>query len=293
MFADACQKVMEFTKPVIVSTRLQDGTVKTECGTFIILNREGWAMTAGHLFDSLVKFQTDQNKLKEIAALNESRRGLPGAPPVEVKPDPTYITNHSFWWGWDRVRMNSIFVNRQIDIAVGKLEQFNPDWVAEYPVLKDPEHLRPGTSICRMGYSFLDIKSNFDEKTKGFMIPKIDARNLVFPNEGMHTRTLNLGMTKDGKFERLYVETSTPGLKGQSGGPIFDRDGHLYAMQVNTAHLPLGFHPTAQYDGNAVVENQVLNVGNGVHMKTIRAVLDDRGVRYDAEGDESGFRIID
>ena len=43
MFADACQKVMEFTKPVIVSTRLQDGTVKTECGTFIILNREGWA----------------------------------------------------------------------------------------------------------------------------------------------------------------------------------------------------------------------------------------------------------
>ena len=176
MFADACQKVMEFTKPVIVSTRLQDGTVKTECGTFIILNREGWAMTAGHLFDSLVKFQTDQNKLKEIAALNESRRGLPGAPPVEVKPDPTYLTNHSFWWGWDRVRMNSIFVNRQIDIAVGKLEQFNPDWVAEYPVLKDPEHLRPGTSICRMGYSFLDIKSNFDEKTKGFMIPKIDAR---------------------------------------------------------------------------------------------------------------------
>ena len=147
--------------------------------------------------------------------------------------------------------------------------------------------------FLRMGYSFLDIKSNFDEKTKGFMIPKIDARNLVFPNEGMHTRTLNLGMTKDGKFERLYVETSTPGLKGQSGGPIFDREGHLYAMQVNTAHLPLGFHPTAQYDGNAVVENQFLNVGNGVHMKTIRAVLDDRGVRYDAEGDESGFRIID
>ncbi len=42
-----------------------------------------------------------------------------------------------------------------------------------------------------------------------------------------------------------------------------------------------------------MVENQFLNVGNGVHMKTIRAVLDDRGVRYDAEGDESGFRIID
>ena len=113
MFADACQKVMEFTKPVIVSTRLQDGTVRTECGTFIILNREGWAMTAGHLFDSLVKFQTDQNKLKEIRELNESRSSRPGAPSMEVKPDPTYITNHSFWWGWDGVRMNNVFVNRQ------------------------------------------------------------------------------------------------------------------------------------------------------------------------------------
>ena len=293
MFADACQKVAEFTRPVVVSTRLQDGTVKTECGTFIVINRDGGAIPAGHRLDSLVKFQTDQNKLKEIASLNESRRSLPGAPGMEVKPDPTYITNHSFWWGWDGVRMNKIFVNRQIDIAVGKLEPFDPSWVREYPVMKDPDHLRPGTSICRMGYSFLGIKSNFDEKTRNFTIPKIDARSVVFPNEGMHTRTINNGRTNDGKFDRLYVETSTPGLKGQSGGPIFDREGRIYAMQVFTAHLPLGFHPTAQYDGNAVVENQFLNVGNGVHVRTIRQVLDDRGVPYDAEGDETGFRIIE
>ena len=293
MFADACMKVTEFTKPVVVSTRLQNGEVRTECGTFIILNREGWAITAGHLFDSLQRFQTDKNKMREIASLNESRRSLPGAPPMEVKPDPEYIVNHSFWWGWDGVRMNNVYVNRQIDIAVGRLEPFNPDWVREYPVLKDPAHLRVGTSVCRMGYAFLGIKSTFNEERKGFMIPKFDPRNFIFPNDGIHTRTINQGKTKDSRFDRLYVETSTPGLKGQSGGPIFDREGRIYAMQVTTTHLPLGFHPTAQYDGNAVVENQFLNVGNGVHIGTVRAVLDDRGVRYDAEGDESGFRIID
>ena len=42
-----------------------------------------------------------------------------------------------------------------------------------------------------------------------------------------------------------------------------------------------------------VVENQFLNVGRGVHVKTIRDVLDYRKIRYDAEGDETGFRIID
>lgn len=293
MFADACQKVSEFTKPVVISTRLQDGTVRTECGTFIILNREGWTITAGHMYDSLVKFQTDQNKIKEITALNESRSSLPGAPSMEVKLDPTYITNHSFWWGRDGVKMTDVVVNRQIDIAIGRLDPFDPSWVKEYPVLKDPDHLRPGTSVCRMGYPFMDIHATFDEKTKGFRIPMIPVKDLIFPNEGIHTRTLNRGMTKDGKYQRLYVETSTPGLKGQSGGPIFDRDGHIYAMQVQTMHLPLGFHPTVEYDGRTVIENQFMNVGLGVHVRTIRTLLDERGVRYDAEGDESGFRIID
>lgn len=292
MFADACQKAAEFTRPVIISTRLQSGEVKTECGTFIVVNRDGWAITAGHMFDSFVKYQTDTNKKKEIEALNESRRSLPGAPSMEVKPDPNYITNHSFWWGWDGLRMTNVFVNRQIDIAVFKLDNFNPDCVKEYPVFKDPSHLRQGTSICRMGYPFLEVKSTFDEATKSFRIPKLPVRDLVFPNEGMHTRTIDQGTTKDG-FRRLYVETSTPGLRGQSGGPIFDREGHVYAMQVRTAFMPLGLHPTAEYDGSTIIENQFLNVGHGVHVGTIRAILDDRGVRYDAEGDETGYRIID
>ena len=115
----------------------------------------------------------------------------------------------------------------------------------------------------------------------------------VFPNDGMVTRIVSRGMTNDNKFERLYVETSTPGLRGQSGGPVFDTEGRLCAMQVQTVHMPLGFHPTVEYDGKSVVENQFLNVGLGVHVRTIRAVLDDRGVRYDCEGDETGFRIID
>lgn len=292
MFADACQKVAEFTRPVVISTRLQNEEIKTECGTFIVVNRDGWAITAGHMFDSFVKYQTDTNKKKEIEALNESRRSLPGAPPMEVKPDPSYIVNHSFWWGWDGVRMTNVFVNRQIDIAVFKLEPFDPSWVRDYPVFKDPDHLRQGTSICRMGYPFIQVKSTFDESTHSFRIPKLPVREMIFPNEGMHTRTIDQGTTKDG-YRRLYVETSTPGLRGQSGGPIFDRDGHIYAMQVRTAFMPLGLHPTAEYDGSTIIENQFLNVGQGVHVGTIRAILDDRGVRYDAEGDESGFRIID
>ena len=35
-----------------------------------------------------------------------------------------------------------------------------------------------------------------------------------------------------------------------------------------------------------------MNIGVGVHVKTIRAILDSKGVKYEIEGDDQGFRII-
>lgn len=293
MFAEACAKVAEFSKPVVISTRHQDGSVTSECGTFIVLNRDGWIITAGHMYDAFVRYQSDLKKAQEINELNATRSSKPGAPSSQVKLDPTFITNHSFWWGWDGTQLTDVHVNRQLDMCIGRLEPFNPDWVREYPVLRDPDTLRPGTSVCRSGYPFIKIEGSWDDQKKAFRIPALPARDLIFPNEGIHTRTVDRGVNKDWNCQMLYVETSSPGLKGQSGGPIFDREGHLYAMQVQTMHLPLGFQPTVEMEGRTVIENQFLNVGLGIHIRTIRNILDTRGVRYDAEEDESGYRIIE
>ncbi len=291
MFAEACEKAKEFTRPVVVSTRHHSGEVKAECASFMVLNREGWIVTAGHVYDSYVKFQQDQNKMREIQSLNESRMSRPGAPSGEIKQDPEFITNHSFWWGWDGVKLKDVFNNRQLDIAVGRLEPFNPDWVKSYPVFKDPGHMRIGSSLCKAGFPFVAFKSEFDEKSDSFKIPRIAVDETIFFNDGIYTRNILMGKTNDGMFDRRMVETSTPGLRGQSGGPVFDRDGMIYGMQVMTMHIPLGLHPTAEYDGRSIVENQFLNVGLGIHTKSILSVLDYRGVKYTMEGDETGYRI--
>ena len=76
MFADACDKVSEFSRPVVISTRHQDGTIKTECGTFIVLNRDGWIITAGHMYDSYVKYQGDRKKAEELGMELLQRVGL-------------------------------------------------------------------------------------------------------------------------------------------------------------------------------------------------------------------------
>ena len=63
-----------------------------------------------------------------------------------LEKDPKWITHHSFWWGWDRVNFVEGFVDGDTDIAVGRLEGFRPEMISEYPVFKDPDTIRPGTS---------------------------------------------------------------------------------------------------------------------------------------------------
>ncbi|AGI85608.1 hypothetical protein MMALV_08710 [Candidatus Methanomethylophilus alvi Mx1201] len=292
MFAKACERVYKFTRPLIISTRTVDGTVSSSCGTFIIINPEGWILTAGHLFDSFVKYQQDMKKIKEVEEINARKASMavPGAMtlPDTIQLDPKWITNHSFWWGGDGLRITSVYVNREIDIALAKLDGFRPDMVQEYPIFRDPDTMRPGTSICRTGFPFANIATDFDEGSKSFRIRNGVLPLPFFPNDGIHTRNvLKQNKSKEGNYDMLYVETSTPGLKGQSGGPIFDTNGHIYAMQVQTNHIPLGFHPISEYDGKSIVENQFLNVGIGVHGKLLQQIMRDHHISFKVEGDSS------
>ena len=292
MFAKACERVYKFTRPLIISTRTVDGTVASSCGTFIIINPEGWILTAGHLFDSFVKYQQDMKKIKEVEEINARKASMavPGAMtlPDTIQLDPKWITNHSFWWGGDGLRITSVYVNREIDIALAKLDGFRPDMVQEYPIFRDPDTMRPGTSICRTGFPFANIATDFDEGSKSFRIRNGVLPLPFFPNDGIHTRNvLKQNKSKEGNYDMLYVETSTPGLKGQSGGPIFDTNGHIYAMQVQTNHIPLGFHPISEYDGKSIVENQFLNVGIGVHGKLLQQIMRDHHISFKVEGDSS------
>mgnify|MGYP002623929061 CR=1 FL=1 len=293
MFAEACQKAMKYTRPVAISTRQYDGTLRTDVGTMIVVNPEGWVITAGHLFDSFMKFREDTKKIEEINSINATRAHDSRIPSTDIKVDKSLLTNHSFWWGWDGVRLNNVFVNRQIDVAIGKLEPFDPSWVSEYPVFADPDHMRIGSSVCRGGYPFIDIKPEFIEEQKAFRIPKIPAESFFYPTDGIYTHFEDKGKSIDGNCELRYIETSSPGLKGQSGGPIFDINGNIYGMQIITEHRTMGFHPTAELDGQKYIENQFMNIGVGVHVETLFELMDFRGVRYFKSGDESGYRIVD
>jgi len=50
-----------------------------------------------------------------------------------------------------------------------------------------------------------------------------------------------LGFHLINEGEIMGIELSTPGLRGQSGGPLFNSEGIICGMQSSTNHLHLGF----------------------------------------------------
>jgi hypothetical protein len=165
-------------------------------------------------------------------------------------------------------------------LIIGRLDHFNPNEVSAYPLFKDAAQLKHGTSLCKLGFPFHEIKASFDETSYSFKFEPGAVPLPLFPIDGIFTRNLLAGKSKDGKYTIKFLETSSPGLRGQSGGPIFDKNGVIWAIQSRTSHLPLGFSPKIIRNGREFEENQFLNVGIGIHPELITAFLQDNGIKF-------------
>lgn len=286
MFADAYAIASEYTRPVIVSIRYWDGTVESACGAFVLLNDRGWIATAAHILDSFFQYRQHSAEIKNyedaVAQIerNEALRPKQRKKQIgKLRPNPKWVRNHSFWWGKDGVELKDVSGLQKADLAIGRLEPFEATPSARYPVLKDPtKNLRPGTSLCKLGFPFHKIQASFDEPNNRFELPREAFPVPRFPIDGIYSRNILVPKRPEDKYEVKFLETSSAGLRGQSGGPIFDVKATLWGLQVKTAHLALGFNPKVRKNGREVEENQFLNVGWGVHPETLAAFLRDNKV---------------
>ena len=287
MFAKACSIARCFTQPVIVSTATYGGTVSSGCGAFVVLNHEGWIATVEHLWEPHRRRRSQEKDIRAYeAALNQieidatisSEERLKRKAAVPFSDE--WIRAISFWWGQDGRSLVDVKALPEADLIVGRLTPFDPSSVSNYPVIKDPErNMDPGTGLCRTGFPFHTIKTTWNPEGGGF---KLDSSCLPlphFPLEGIFTRVVHRGKTNDGKHDLLMIETSSPGLKGQSGGPIFDMHGTVWGIQSKTKCLPLGFSPTIKKGEHEVEEHQFLNIGEGVHCELLLAFMEENGIR--------------
>lgn len=292
MFAKAYALASKFTHPLIVSTRLYDGTVRCGAGAFVVLNEEGWVLTAGHLWNSFVAHQQHQKEMQaheKRVQLIESDSALTSGQKAKklrkLKSNPKWIVNHSFWWGRTGVGAVEGHGRNDLDLAVARLEPFDPKRIKAYPTIKDPtSNMNPGTSLCKLGFPFHQIQATYDDKTGRFTLAPGTLPVPRFPIEGIYTRNCIVGKTQDGKYEMKFLETSSPGLSGQSGGPVFDVNGTVWAIQSHTTHFPLGYSLKGKKGKREIEEHQFLGVGLGVHPEVLVAFLRDNNIDFKLSG---------
>jgi hypothetical protein len=287
MFADAYEVASQFTLPAIVSVRHADRSVTCSIGAFVVLNPEGWMVTAGHMIQAelLSRQHTAEQAehAKQVRAIETDPTLKPRQKQNRIErlsANPQWITRHAFWWGRDGVTVRGFDYDFDADLAIGRLEPFDASWVTTYPSIKNPANLRPGTALCKLGFPFYDIKATYDEGTGQFVYPEGTIPAPRFPIEGIFTREIVVSRRDDGMKHVKLLETSSPGLRGQSGGPVFDSKGTVWAIQSRTVNLPLGFSPKLKVNGKDVEEHQFLNVGVGVHPETLVQFLTEHGVKF-------------
>lgn len=292
MFSKAIAMAMPYTRPVIRMIRFFNGQVEFKVGTLIVVNQEGWFISAAHIWkghELFAKHQPEivqyQEKMKNIAKNISDRKKAENAEKLlKRSANPHWVVNDGimciFYLEHEAPRLHSVSINFFSDIVVGRIEGFKPAFVTNYPVFSNTNDLQPGTSLCKLGFPFPIM--NETQVTVDGNVDKVDFGKLqlpYFPLDGMFTRNKTMINDKNEKAE--FIETSTPGIPGQSGGPVFDVNGIVWALQSHTNIFDLNMVAPKMIDGKEMKTPQYLSVGQGTNVSEIRKELDKLSIKYD------------
>jgi Trypsin-like peptidase domain len=291
MFVNAIESALQFTRPVHSIMRTYGGKqIIPGSGTLFFVNEEACAITCKHVIEILVD---SENKNKKFAQFCSERNNLPKD--GKFKKSLQGLELKYNYQESDIVQMKNTFVD-----CIDRFDSFTCDVHPEYDLgiirfngysqtrykgvakfLKDSNSIRQGKMLCRIGYPFPEFTNfKFNEATDDIEWSKEGHSNSpVFPIEGMVTRFLadNNGIAG--------IEMSTPGLRGQSGGPLIDDKGIVYGMQFSTKHLHLGFD---MMDKEILINNKpkkvsdysFLHLGQYVHVNVIKDFLRDKKIKF-------------
>ncbi|MEP6845735.1 MAG: trypsin-like peptidase domain-containing protein [Panacibacter sp.] len=291
MFIKAIEEAANFTRAIHTILRTYAGKqIIPGAATIFFVNEEGYAITCKHVIellatsDKLVKhyanFKTERDKLPRDAKYQRNLKGLELKykfnPETEIQVKNTFVDCVDYMSGvtWH--------LHPKYDLAILKFDNFKNLLYKNYAVFKkDTSQVKQGKYLCRLGFPFPEFTNfKYTEATDDIEWTTTGINSSPrFPLEGMITRFL----VDDNKV--FGIEMSTPGLRGQSGGPLFDQDGIIYGMQFATKHLHLGFD---LIDKEILINNKVkkvsdysfIHLGQCIHVDAIKEFLREKQVNF-------------
>jgi hypothetical protein len=244
MFVKAYEIAAAFTHPVIVSVRFFDDTVQCSLASFIVLNDEGWVITAAHVIEPASVYRQHQQKIAAHALHVRTIEEGPGTSTGKAKrirSIPTskrWLKNYSLWWGWDGGSVAEFQVLPEADLVLGKLEGFEPSVVHEYPVFRVSPPMAPGRNLCKLGFPFHDIEATFDPRTETFQLPPGTLPVPRFPLDGIMTRNVREASVGTGRSQSSSSRPRRRACAGTVAGPSSTSAGASgrCRYEPNTSH---------------------------------------------------------
>jgi len=291
MFVEAIEKVSAFTRPIHTIMRTYGGKqIVPGAATFFFVNKQGYAITCKHVVEMLLasesinlnymNFKAEKNRLPNDSKYKSNLKGLELK--YKLTPDSVIQIKSSFVDAVSSMSGFTVHMHPSVDLAILKLNDFDHVLYTDVAVFKkNGADIKQGQSLCRLGFPFPEF-TNFRYNQTADDIEWTNEgvfHSPRFPIDGMVTRFL-------AENNGLYgIELSTPGLKGQSGGPLFNKNGIICGMQSSTKHLHLGFDII---DKEILIDNQIkkvtdysfLHLGQCIHVDIIKNFLDEHKVMY-------------
>lgn len=288
MFVRAIDVAAEYTRPIhIISRNYQSTQIVPGAATLFFVNADGWALTCRHVAKVIVASQNLGTERKTFAVEFATQTTRHGKRQCEKK------------YGFDKTKAYDLCVryvncvgsptgfelhmHETVDIALVHFLGFKTLLPKSFAVFaKNGNDLKQGKSLCRLGFPFPEFTNYaYDAATDRInwtTVGTIDTPR--FPLEGMVTRHIGASATA----AITGFEMSTPGLRGQSGGPAFDRAGVVWGMQSRTNHLDLDFDVDLEVLRNGtkkrVHDSAFLHVGHCVHVDVMKQFMRDKGVAF-------------
>jgi hypothetical protein len=292
MFIEAIEKVGNFTRPVHTISRTYGGKKVTPgAGTLFFVNEEGYAVTCKHIAEMLLSadkinehFQQFKHERQQLSQQPKHQQLLKGLElKYQYKADTLLQLKNNFVDCVDTMNNFNVQMHPTLDLAFIKFNGYNSLHYRDCAKFaKDDSQLKQGQFLCRLGFPFPEFSNYTFNATADDIEWTTTGVNVSprFPIEGMVTRFL-----ADQQNGLYGIEMSTPGLRGQSGGPLFDAQGRVYGMQFSTKHLHLGFDLV---DMEIMVNNtpkkvsdySFIHLGQCIHVNAIKAFLKQHGVMY-------------
>lgn len=244
-YSHAIQQANHFVRPIrFISRNFGTEEIIPGAGTMFFVNHQGVAVTCKHITELLKQAEPIQQRyvhyLNEKQKLHSPEQVQQLALSMGYQDITTAEILFTFVDSFDQIQGFQIIEHPFYDLAIIKFQGFQKiaySGVAKFP--KSNQYVLPGNFFCRIGYPFPEF-TNFYYNIVDERIEWTQSGNMgspQFPIEGMVTRKIHHPQSK----EEFGIELSRPGLRGQSGGPMFNEMGLVYGMQSMTAHLHLGF----------------------------------------------------